>query len=84
MAVLCVAGWTGNAYAYEVGQDITASVQKEWIGKNGTYQSKYTEKYSQTAYSSGNILYMSIDNLESKGYYEVQFYAVTSMILPQA
>lgn len=79
MAVLCVAGWTGNAYAYEVGQDITASVQKEWIGKNGTYQSKYTEKYSQTAYSSGNILYMSIDNLESKGYYEVQFYAVTSM-----
>ena len=79
MAVLCVAGWTGNAYAYEVGQDITASVQKEWIGKNGTYQSKYTEKYSQTAYSSGNILYMSIDNLESKGYYEVQFYAVSSM-----
>lgn len=79
LAVLCVAGWTGNAYAYEVGQDITASVQKEWIGKNGTYQSKYTEKYSQTAYSSGNILYMSIDNLESKGYYEVQFYAVSSM-----
>ena len=30
LAVLCVAGWTGNAYAYEVGQDITASVQKEW------------------------------------------------------
>lgn len=80
MAVLCVAGWTGNAYAYEVGQDITASVQKEWIGKAGNlYQGKYTERYSGTAYSSGKILYMSIDNLESKGYYEVQFYAVTSM-----
>lgn len=79
LAVLCVAGWTGNAYAYEVGQDITASVQKEWEGKNGTYQGKYTERYSETAYSSGKILYMSIDNLESKGYYEVQFYAVTSM-----
>lgn len=79
LAVLCVAGWTGNAYAYEVGQDITASVQKEWEGKNGTYQGKYTERYSETAYSSGRILYMSIDNLESKGYYEVQFYAVTSM-----
>lgn len=80
LAVLCVAGWTGNAYAYEVGQDITASVQKEWIGKVGNlYQGKYTERYSETAYSSGKILYMSIDNLESKGYYEVQFYAVTSM-----
>lgn len=80
LAVLCVAGWTGNAYAYEVGQDITASVQKEWIGKAGNlYQGKYTERYSGTAYSSGKILYMSIDNLESKGYYEVQFYAVTSM-----
>lgn len=79
LAVLCVAGWTGNAYAYEVGQDITASVQKEWKGKTGTYQQKYTERYSETAYSSGRILYMSIDNLESKGYYEVQFYAVTSM-----
>ena len=80
LAVLCVAGWTGNAYAYEVGQDITASVQKEWIGKVGNlYQGKYTERYSETAYSSGRILYMSIDNLESKGYYEVQFYAVTSM-----
>lgn len=78
--MLCVAGWTGNAYAYEVGQDITASVQKEWIGKAGNlYQGKYTERYSETAYSSGKILYMSIDNLESKGYYEVQFYAVTSM-----
>lgn len=80
LAVLCVAGWTGNAYAYEVGQDITASVQKEWIGKAGNlYQGKYTERYSGTAYSSGKILYMSIDNLESKGYYEVQFYAVSSM-----
>ncbi len=79
LAVLCVAGWTGNAYAYEVGQDITASVQKEWKDKTGTYQQKYTERYSGTAYSSGKILYMSIDNLESKGYYEVQFYAVTSM-----
>lgn len=79
LAVLCVAGWTGNAYAYEVGQDITASVQKEWKGKTGTYQQKYTERYSGTAYSSEKILYMSIDNLESKGYYEVQFYAVTSM-----
>ena len=79
LAVLCVAGWTGNAYAYEVGQDITASVQKEWKDKTGTYQQKYTERYSETAYSSGKILYMSIDNLESKGYYEVQFYAVTSM-----
>lgn len=79
LAVLCAAGWTGNAYAYEVGQDITASVQKEWKGKTGTYQQKYTERYSETAYSSGRILYMSIDNLESKGYYEVQFYAVTSM-----
>lgn len=80
LAVLCVAGWTGNAYAYEVGQDITASVQKEWIGKAGNlYQGKYTERYSGAAYSSGKILYMSIDNLESKGYYEVQFYAVTSM-----
>lgn len=80
LAVLCVAGWTGNAYSYEVGQDITASVQKEWIGKAGNlYQGKYTERYSETAYSSGKILYMSIDNLESKGYYEVQFYAVTSM-----
>lgn len=80
LAVLCVAGWTGNAYAYEVGQDITASVQKEWIGKVGNlYQGKYTERYSETAYSSGKILYMSIDNLESKGYYKVQFYAVTSM-----
>ena len=80
LAVLCVAGWTGNAYAYEVGQDITASVQKEWKDKTGTYQQKYTERYSGTAYSSGKILYMSIDNLESKGYYEVQFYAVTSMV----
>lgn len=80
LAVLCVAGWTGNAYAYEVGQNITPpSVQKEWIGKTGSYQSKYAEKYSETAYSSGKILYMSIDNLESKGYYEVQFYAVSSM-----
>lgn len=79
LAMLCVAGWTENAYAYEVDQDITASVQKEWTGKTGNYQSKYTERYSQTAYSSGKILYMSIDNLESKGYYEVQFYAVSSM-----
>ena len=79
LAMLCVAGWTGNAYAYEVGQDITVSVQKEWKGKTGTYQQKYTERYSGTAYSSEKILYMSIDNLESKGYYEVQFYAVTSM-----
>ena len=55
LAVLCVAGWTGNAYAYEVGQDITASVQKEWTGKTGSYQSKYAEKYSKTAYSSGKI-----------------------------
>lgn len=80
LAMLCVAGWTGHAYAYEVGQNITPpSVQKEWIGKTGSYQSKYAEKYSETAYTSGKILYMSIDNLESKGYYEVQFYAVTSM-----
>lgn len=55
LAVLCVAGWTGNAYAYEVGQDITASVQKEWKDKTGTYQQKYTERYSGTAYSSGKF-----------------------------
>lgn len=76
LAMLCVA-WVG-AFAYEVGQDIT-SLAKDWTGKTGTYQSKYAEKYSNTAYTEGKILYMSITGLKSVGYYEVQFYAVTSM-----
>lgn len=74
--MLCVA-WVG-AFAYEVGQDIT-SLATDWTGKTGTYQSKYAEKYSNTAYTAGKILYMSITGLGSVGYYEVQFYAVTSM-----
>lgn len=76
LAMLCIA-WVG-ALAYEVGQDIT-SLATDWTGKTGTYQSKYAEKYSNTAYTEGKILYMSITGLESVGYYEVQFYAVTSM-----
>ncbi|MGM9712341.1 MAG: hypothetical protein ACI3YO_10080 [Prevotella sp.] len=76
LAMLCVA-WVGT-FAYEVGQDIT-SLATDWTGKTGTYQSKYAERYSNTAYTEGKILYMSITGLESVGYYEVQFYAVTSM-----
>ena len=76
LAMLCVA-WVGT-FAYEVGQDIT-SLATDWTGKKGTYQSKYAERYSNTAYTEGKILYMSITGLESVGYYEVQFYAVTSM-----
>ena len=76
LAMLCVA-WVG-ALAYEVGQDIT-SLATDWTGKSGTYQSKYAEKYSETAYTAGKILYMSITGLESVGYYEVQFYAVTNV-----
>lgn len=68
----------GVVHAYEVGQDVT-NLQTSWTGKSGNYQTKYTERYSKTAYQSGDILSMSITGLESVGYYEVQFYAVANV-----
>lgn len=74
--MLCIA-WVG-AFAYEVGEDITSSLTITWTNGGNDYGG-CKERYSKSAYTAGKILYTKITGLESVGYYEVQFYAVTSM-----
>lgn len=75
LMMLCIVGI--GSYAYEVGQDLTA-LQTSWTNSGNDY-GECKERYSETAYTAGKILYMSISGLESVGYYEVEFYAVANM-----
>ena len=52
LAVLCVAGWTGNAYAYEVGQNITPPLFK----KNGLAKLVVTNQSTQRSIARQPIL----------------------------
>ena len=58
--------------------DMTEAMPTTWEGQTNIYQGTYPERYSDSSFPEGKVIYQHIDGL-TPGEYEVEFIAVASL-----